>query len=106
MIGALRHRVTVQRNTTSSDGKGGQTASWGTLATVWASVEPSTPKEDQQAGAMTGTLRYRVRLRLESVTPQAKDRVLWDSKTLEILGPPANEGGRDRMWLLDCGEVG
>lgn len=104
-IGALRHRLTIQRNTTAADGKGGQTSTWGTLATVWGSVEPMRGNERQMAGAMTSEVAFRVRTRLRSdLTVAPKDRLVWDSKTLEIAAV-TNEGGRDRFWLLDCGEV-
>lgn len=105
MIGTLRHRVTVQRNTTAADGKGGQTSSWGTLATVWASVEPMRGNERQMASVMTSEVAYRVRTRVRSdITLAPKDRIVWDSKTLEIQAV-TNEHGRDRFWLLDCGEA-
>lgn len=104
-IGSLRHRLTVQRNTTAADGKGGQTSTWGTLATVWASVEPMRGNENKMAGAITSEVAYRVRARLRSdITIAPKDRLVWDSKTLQIHAV-TNEGGMDRFWLLDCGEV-
>lgn len=39
-IAALRHRVVIETPTESSDGQGGQTVSWATHATVWASFQP------------------------------------------------------------------
>lgn len=104
-IGTLRHRLTIQRNTPSSDGKGGRTSSWGTLATVWGSVEPMRGNERQMAGAITSEVAYRIRTRLRSdITVAPKDRVVWDSKTLQVHAV-TNEGGLDRFWLLDCGEA-
>lgn len=104
-LGDFRHRVVIQRNTTTPDGKGGRTSSWGTLATVWAQVTPTRGNERQMAGAMTSEVAYRIRTRLRTdITIAPKDRLVWDSKTLQIHAV-TNEGGLDRFWLLDCGEA-
>ena len=47
-IGALRHRITIQQVTRTSDGQGGFTELWNNLATtptVWAKVSPVNKSE-------------------------------------------------------------
>ena len=39
LIGQMRNRIVLQTLSTSSDGAGGQSASFGTATTVWAKVE-------------------------------------------------------------------
>lgn len=108
-IGQLRERVTIQEKTTTPDSQGGRTTTWGTLATVWASVVPLTMGEKLQASAVGSTLAYRVTCRYRAdVTPAM--RITWmpfmseTTKTLEIHGVQAADGGR--QWLtMDCAEV-
>ncbi len=108
-IGQLKERVTIQQKTTAPDGQGGRVTTWGTLATVWAAVVPMTTAERIQAAAIGALLTYRVTLRYRAeVTPQM--RLTWTpflsttTKTLEIHGVQAVDGGR--QWMqLDCAEV-
>jgi SPP1 family predicted phage head-tail adaptor len=64
-IGKLRHRVEIQEFTTVIDDDGYPTENWGTIATVWASVEPVSGKEYWAAAAVQAettvkvTMRYR-----------------------------------------------
>lgn len=108
-IGAMRERVTIQEKTTTADGQGGRATSWGTLATVWAAVVPLTMGEKLQAAAIGSTLAYRVSCRYRAdVTPSM--RLRWTpflsetTKTLEIHGVTATDGGRQWMYM-DCAEV-
>lgn len=106
--GELRDRVTIEQNTPSTNTQGGRTASWGTLATVWASVVPARAGEALQLREFIGsTAAYVVTIRNRGdVTP--KMRVSWtpyggSAKTLEIHGvQPAAK--RDYLTLT-CAEM-
>lgn len=41
--GNLRHRITIQRETTTRDAYGSEVKTWADLATVWASLDPLSP---------------------------------------------------------------
>lgn len=105
-IGDLKDRVVIQQNTTTADTQGGRASSWGTLATVWASVRGSAATESI-AGAKVGSVgSYDVVMRYRAdVTPLM--RLSWtpylgSAKTLQILG--VQPAGRDRI-ALTCAEV-
>ena len=105
--GEMRDRVTIQQNTPSTNSQGGRTASWSTLATVWALVAAvAGGGEGLQAEAVTASLRYDVTIRYRAdVTP--KMRLSWtpyggSAKTLQIVNVAPM--GRDRL-LLTCTET-
>lgn len=49
VIGGLDQTVTIQTATLASDGGGGSTKTWATLATVFAKVVPKTGRESMDA---------------------------------------------------------
>jgi SPP1 family predicted phage head-tail adaptor len=107
--GNLTDRVTIQQKSTTADGQGGRSTTWGTLATVWAQVMPLRMGEKLQAAAVGSTLGYRVTVRYRAdITPAM--RIRWtpfkaaSAKTLEIHGVQPFDGGR-RLLTLDCAEV-
>lgn len=107
-VGPLRDRVVIQVNTTSSDSQGGRSSSWGTLATVWASVKALSGAEVLAAQAVSSQVRYEVEIQYRTdVTPAM--RLSWTpysatAKTIEVLAVRLKDGKPERL-LLDCGEV-
>jgi len=105
--GQLRDRVTIQQQTTVADTQGGRAVTWGTLATVWARVEPLSAREQLQSASLGSRVSYRATIRQRGdVTP--KMRLDWtpyggSAKTLEIHGVTQSE--RRDYVMLDCGEV-
>lgn len=68
--GRLRHRITIESQSTVSDGQGGNTATWGTLATVWAAISATGGREFQAARQSRPTLSHEITMRHRSdVTP-------------------------------------
>jgi len=82
--GDLTQRVTLQRAATVQDENTGEISeAWGTLATVWAAVEPQAGREFVAAGALQAELIVKVRIRyLAGIT--SADRVLHDGRTYNI----------------------
>jgi SPP1 family predicted phage head-tail adaptor len=84
--GLLRHPVIVQTPTRTPTADG-YTDSWGTVASVWASVQPATPERlERFVGATVRTpithlvtMRYRGDL-------SAKHRLLFGSRQLYVQG--------------------
>lgn len=84
----LRDQITVVRASSSTDRYGNETTSWDTAARheLWAWIEQASASEsldnrDQLASDW-----------LAIVAPDAdiegRDRVEWDGKTFEVIGPP------------------
>lgn len=81
--GQLDQRVTVERNTTTTDGWGGVTTTWAPLFTCWAAVEPLTGREFLSAQAAQSEVTARIRMRYRpGVT--AQDRVIHEGTTYGI----------------------
>ena len=81
--GRLRHRVSIQSTSESTDAFGALTDSWSTDATVWASIEPISGREAQIAKQTNPLVSHRVVMRYRSgVTP--KNRILFGSSVYHI----------------------
>ena len=98
--GELRHRVTLERTSDSSDW--GRTGAWSTFATVWAKVEPMSGREYQEGRVDRGELTHVVTIRyLAGVRPDM--RVNFEGRYLKIVAP-RNLEERNRWLELDCNE--
>lgn len=87
--GDLREPLEVQRKVRTEDGQGGWAEGWGQAWTVWARVRPLGSSERFTADQPDPRARYEITVRhAEDVRP--KDRAVWGSKILEILGPALN----------------
>ena len=88
-IGPMRESLTLQSNAEqTSTGTGRRTANWTTYATVPGEyLQPPGGTEQFQQAAVVAELgpRFRIRYRTDV---QAKHRVLWRGRTLQILAPP------------------
>lgn len=109
--GRLTERVVIQQRADVSDGQGGATTTWSTLATVWAAVLPRPAvAESLQAGAVTATGGYDIEIRYR-MDVTAKMRLLWTpylaaaAKTLEIADTPRPKDGRREFLVFACDEV-
>lgn len=102
--GSLRHRVTIEQQTTTKGAKGGVIKTWTTFAERWASVEPLQGREFYDAQKVNSEARYKVVLRyLAGVLPTM--RVKYGTRTFEIVSPPINPGERNIELHLLCKEV-
>ncbi len=61
--GWLAHRVTLESADGTSDGAGGETVAWDTLATLWARIEPIGAGERVVAGHLSGVVTHRITFR-------------------------------------------
>ena len=107
-VGALRHRVTLQRpGDPVPDGDGGYTETWTTLGSrVPASVEPATARSLERiaASTVTSTASHLVTLRyLRGVT--TKTRLVFHDggtdRTMSVTGTHDTEE-RHRVLVLEC----
>lgn len=103
MSGRLRHKIVIQ-NPSESNGSYGETVTtWGTFATVWASVEPLNGREYFESQQTNAEVNFRFRIRYTaSITP--KMRISYDSRTFDIISV-INVNERDRETVLMAKEV-
>lgn len=101
--GRLRERVTIQQRTMASDGMGGQTETWSTLATVWAGVLPRQANREAlviAANQLQARSGFDVRIRYrDDVSPSM--RVSWRGNTLEVESV-SDPDQRKREIVLSC----
>lgn len=102
-IGAMRHRVALQRPSDELD-SAGQPVEWLPVDTVWGSVEPLRGREFWAAQQAHAELTVRVRIRYRSDV-KAAWRVLAQDQTLELVAPPVDPDLRHRELELLCREV-
>lgn len=84
-IGKLRHRITFETLAQVSDGQGGSTETWSTLATVWASVTPVSSKERLYGQKIDYQRSHKVIIRHRTDITQEM-RFTYDSRTFQIKG--------------------
>lgn len=103
--GKLDQRITIQRETRTSDGMGGGTVVRSTLKEVWAQVVAISGRERQQAQQIQSPSDYRITIRRDSTTSTitTADRIIWRTKTLNIRYI-ADNGPRATMLVMDCEE--
>lgn len=97
--GALRHRVVLQQPVRVSDGGGGATETWQTVADLWAAVMPVTGEERLSADALTGRVTHEVWIRYRTGVTAAM-RFQHASRTLDIRAVIDTGGLRRRLKCL------
>lgn len=96
--GKLDRRITIQRATTTPNGRNEPIASWADLATVWAQQRPNrgqerfTAQEVAGQSVMTFHIRYRRDLTVQ-------DRISYQGKIWDILD--IREVGRNVVLEID-----
>lgn len=89
--GKLDRRITLQRFSAGSpafDDFGGESGSWGTLATVWAMRTPVSDGEKWRAQEVAAAITERFLIRWSSAVSSlsAKDRISYNSRIYDISG--------------------
>lgn len=82
----LRHSVTIQTKTTSKGNEGEQIATWTTLKTIFADVQPNSlnPVEAKAWGITDLTANSQKMFYKHDDTIQVLMRVIYEGKTYEI----------------------
>lgn len=106
--GQLRERLAIQSYTAASDGMGGETQAWSTVATVWGRVRMVNGQEQYTAASeqVQGTISHKVNLRAKAggVTLSIRHRLEWNGRALQIVSIGDIEG-RNREQVVMCREV-
>ena len=99
------HRITIEKNTPTTTGRGEKKPVWATLyANVPATVNPLRGRQFYQAQQLNSEITVEISLRYLSDVDQ-DNRVLFNSQTFEIVAPPINVEYRNRDLVLMCKEV-
>lgn len=102
--GALRETVTIQKNTPVADSHGDRVDAWTTRATVYAEVLALRGREYYLAQQVNAEVEFKVTI-WYLATVSAKDRIIWGSRTLEVIAPPIDVQGK-KIWMeLLCREL-
>jgi SPP1 family predicted phage head-tail adaptor len=101
--GRLRHQITIQQSTPAQNAKGEPIDSWGTFATVWASIEPIGGGERFAADQVIADATHRVTIRYTAGV-EPKMRVLFGSRVFDIR-EVRNLEERNRTMELTCREL-
>ena len=85
MIGRMKEYITVQVKSTTSDGQGGATVSWATLASEWAEATMlSQSRTLSEAGVKFRTaVRFRMRYCADHILT-TDHQIVWDGNTYTI----------------------
>lgn len=101
--GRLRHRVTIEKNTPTTTGRGERRPAWSTLADVWADIRPLRGREYYQAQQTNAELTTEIEIRYrDDVT--SKMRVVWGDRVFDVVAPPVNVDMLNRALILLCAE--
>tara|TARA_R110000824_G_scaffold393791_2_gene593159 strand:- start:1079 stop:1408 length:330 start_codon:yes stop_codon:yes gene_type:complete len=102
--GRLRHRVSIQTQSTTLDGYGEATGGWATDSTVWAAVEPVSGSERDVGEGKVGIVSHRVVMRyLSTISP--KMRLLFGARVLNIDSVINFDEKNERLSLFCVEEV-
>ncbi len=81
--GRLRHRLSLQGPTITNDGLGTPTTTFGTVATIWGSIEPLKGKEFYDSALINSEVTNRIVVRY--ITPIAPNyKVVFGTRTFMI----------------------
>lgn len=101
-IGALRHRLTLERLVRTADGAGGFAESWAVEATVWGRLRPLSGGEATESGRLVGRHAYEITIRyLGGIDPSMRFRMggrIFEIESIE------NAGERGRWLRAVCAE--
>ena len=94
-IGALRHRLVLERASTDP---GGDTM-WTAVDTVFAAIEPFAEGETIAGAAPTGTLRHRLEMRWRADLT-SRDRLTLGDRVFRIVSTRDPDERRARLVVL------
>lgn len=104
-IGRLRHRVTLQSQTTEYDALGRQSrdsAKWTKVTDLWAEVKELSGRESETAKQISADASHSVTIRFRAGVTSA-NRLVFRGRVLEIKAV-LDDDSTQRELLLLCGE--
>lgn len=101
-VGRLRYKVALQSAAGASDGAGGYTESWSTIANLFADIRPTGGDEAYRQGKVQDKVTHRIYIRYRSDI-KTSYRISYDSRIFNIQSI-LNLDERDRWLELTCSE--
>lgn len=104
--GALRHRITFQKQVETQNDYGEEIKEWIDVKTVWASVNPMSAKEFFAAEKTNSEVTHKIYMRFIrglNITPDM--RIKFKGRYFELIGPPINYEERNKELQLLCKEL-
>ena len=83
MSSRLKQQIRIDTPVKADNGRGGRSATWSELATVWAEVIPLRGGEALQQGIERGTQFWRVTIRTRGGVG-LEQRLIWNGLTMNI----------------------
>lgn len=92
----LDRRIAIEAPTTTQDAYGSAVTTWSVMAVVWANIQDVLPSRSE--ALLNGSLKQakqqtRIRIRYLAAL-NSEQRILHDGTTYQIIGGPAEIGGR------------
>lgn len=81
---SLNRKIDIQSVSQTTDGAGGYTEAWATVASVWASIEPASGGEKWVAMQTETHTTHIIMCRYQSVITTAK-RILYGTRVFDIV---------------------
>ena len=101
-IANLRYKVQLQSPTRTSDGAGGYTESFGTIANLFADIRPQNALETYRQGQVIEKVTHKVFIRFRRDI-DTNYKILYGTRSFTIKGIK-NMNERDRFLELLCEE--
>ena len=101
-IGRLRHRVTIQKPTATTDTGGGTAVTWATLKEVFADIQPQSGTSGFRQEQVQESVTHRIIMRYRADIG-TNYRIKFGTRIFNIHSI-LNEAERDRFLVLFCEE--
>jgi SPP1 family predicted phage head-tail adaptor len=95
-IGDLRHRITLQAKTSTSDAAFGETVTWTDIATMWAAIWPVSASETISNMQNGMTITHRIRIRYRRVL-KSDWQISFADRTFNIVS--IIDQGMNHQWI-------
>jgi len=103
-IGELNKRIEVQAASKVSDGMGGFTSTFNTIATVFCAIWPTSANQTIASAQPLGTITHRIRIRWRS-NFRSTWRLKFGERIFDIVGPPINPNEKNEFLDIMAKEI-
>ena len=80
----LRHSIVIQSVARVSDGAGGQTETWSTQTTAYASIQPIKGYQKFQAMQTETPITHKIKMRYQAGI-STQNRIVFDGRTFDVV---------------------
>lgn len=97
--GSMKEEISIQSQTAVSDGQGGSTVTWSTIASEWAKVTQLSYSRSLSEGGIqfVAAYNFEMRKRGDTYTLSGVNRIVWNSVNYTVHSTVEN---KDRIIIL------